>query len=61
MIKIINDITLVLAYSVYIVIAYILFALLCGKIEEYLIKRKKRKELKKRKKKIYEDIKISIK
>ena len=57
MLNLINNITLILGYSTYIVIAYIVLLLCCGKIEQMQEKRKIRKQLKTRQKRLMDILK----
>ena len=61
MLNILNNVTLILGYSCYVVIAYIALVLMCSSIENAIERKRRAKALKKRKKKIYDSFKTSIK
>lgn len=57
MLNILNNVTLILGYSCYIVIAYIVFVLACARIEKAITRKRKAKALKERKKRFMEVLK----
>lgn len=57
MLNILNNATLVLGYSCYVVIAYIAFVLACARIEKTIKRKKNAKALKERKKRFMEVLK----
>lgn len=57
MLNILNNVTLILGYSCYVVIAYIAFVLACIRIEKAIKRKKKAKALKERKKRFMEVLK----
>ena len=61
MLNIFNNITLILGYSCYVVIAYMALVLMCSSIEKAIEKQRRAKAIKKRKKRIYDSFKTSIK
>ena len=61
MLNILNNVTLILGYSCYVVIAYIALVLMCSSIENAIERKRRAKAIKKRKKKIYDSFKTSIK
>ena len=61
MLNIFNNITLILGYSCYVVIAYMALVLMCSSIEKTIERQRRVKAIKKHKKKIYDSFKTSIK
>ena len=61
MLNIFNNITLIMGYSCYVVIAYMALVLMCSSIEKTIERQRRAKAIKKRKKKIYDSFKTSIK